>query len=215
MISYAFIKRVFDFSFAIVLVFPILAIISICAFLIKAEDHGSIFYLSGRLGKNGRIFKMFKLRTMKLNAPDFRNKDGSTFNSIDDPRLTRIGKFLRKSSLDELPQIFNILLGDMSFIGPRPDLPEHIKCYNSIEMKKLNVCPGISGYNQAFFRNSIEWKERLKNDVFYVENISLLLDLKIFYRTIKGIIKKDGIYANSTINNKEIIVSSGLNEKNN
>lgn len=112
-------------------------VILICGILIKIEDRGPIFYFGKRLGKNGRIFKMYKLRSMKVNAPDLRNSDGSTYNSDDDPRLTKMGKILRKTSLDELPQIINVLKGDMSFVGPRPDLPEHINFYEGDELKKL------------------------------------------------------------------------------
>lgn len=179
-----YIKRIFDILFAIILLPPVLFVIILFGFLIKLEDRGPVFYCGKRLGKNGKVFKMFKLRTMKVNAPDIRNPDGSTYNSIDDPRLTRIGKFLRKTSLDELPQIFNILKGDMSFIGPRPDLPDHIYYYEGDEIKKLDVLPGITGYNQAYHRNSVEWKKRLENDVYYINNISFILDLKILIRTI-------------------------------
>jgi undecaprenyl phosphate N,N'-diacetylbacillosamine 1-phosphate transferase len=114
---------------------------------------------------------------------------------------------LRKTSLDELPQIFNVLKGDMSFIGPRPDLPEHINYYEGEEKRKLEVLPGISGYNQAYFRNSVEWKQRLKNDVYYVDNISFILDAKIIFKTIVGILMKKGIYSNIELGNKESVKS--------
>jgi lipopolysaccharide/colanic/teichoic acid biosynthesis glycosyltransferase len=169
-------------------------VILLCGILIKLEDHGPVFYIGKRLGKNKKIFKMYKLRSMKVNAPDIRNEDGSTFNSDKDPRLTRVGKFIRKTSLDELPQIINIMIGDMSFIGPRPDLPEHINYYSLDDMRKLEVLPGISGYNQAYYRNSAEWKDRLKNDTYYVDNISFLLDINIFIMTIKSVLMKKGIY---------------------
>lgn len=183
--------------FAVVLLPFAILVIVICGILIKLEDGGPIFYCGKRLGKNGRIFTMFKLRTMQVNAPDLRNPDGSTYNSDDDPRLTKVGRILRKTSLDEIPQIFNILIGNMSFIGPRPDLPEHISCYEDYEKRKLEVLPGISGYNQAYYRNSIEWKERLKNDVYYVDHISFFVDIKIVLKTIKNILLRKGIYANS------------------
>jgi len=131
---------------------------------------------------------------MKVNAPDLRNSDGSTYNAQRDSRLTRIGGILRKISFDELPQIINILIGDMSFIGPRPDLPEHINLYVGNDLRKLEVLPGISGYNQANLRNSVEWKERLRNDVYYVNNISILLDLEILFKTFKVILRQEGIY---------------------
>jgi undecaprenyl phosphate N,N'-diacetylbacillosamine 1-phosphate transferase len=191
-----YIKRLLDVLFSLLLIPIVIIVILVCGFFIKLEDRGPVFYCGERLGKGGRIFKMYKLRSMKVNAPDLRNADGSTYNSDEDPRLTRVGRILRKTSLDELPQIFNVLKGDMSFIGPRPDLPEHIEIYNEFEKKKLNVLPGITGYNQAYFRNSIEWHERLKNDVYYVNNLSFTFDTKIFLQTIISVIKRKGIYVN-------------------
>jgi undecaprenyl phosphate N,N'-diacetylbacillosamine 1-phosphate transferase len=202
-----YIKRLLDILFSLLLVPIVLIVILLFGFLIKLEDRGPVFYCGERLGKGGRIFKMYKLRSMKVNAPDLRNADGSTYNSDGDPRLTRIGRVLRKTSLDELPQIFNVLKGDMSFIGPRPDLPEHINYYEGEEKRKLEVLPGISGYNQAYFRNSVEWKQRLKNDVYYVDNISFILDAKIIFKTIVGILMKKGIYSNIELGNKESVKS--------
>ena len=183
-----------DIIFALLLVIPVLFVVGICSIFIKLDDRGPTFYCGKRLGKNGRVFKMFKLRTMKVNAPDLRNPDGSTYNSQGDSRLTRMGSILRKTSFDELPQIINILIGDMSFIGPRPDLPEHINIYVGDDVRKLEVLPGISGYNQANLRNSVEWKERLNNDVYYVNNISFLFDIEILFKTIKVILRQEGIY---------------------
>jgi len=162
--------------------------------ILYLDDKGPLFYNASRLGKKGRIYKMYKFRSMKTNAPDLRNEDGSTFNAEDDPRLTRVGKFIRKTSLDETPQILNILKGDMSIIGPRPDLPEHIKMYVGDEIRKLDVLPGITGYNQAYYRNSAAWKDRLKNDVYYVDNLSFALDVKIFFKTIETIVLKRGVF---------------------
>ena len=127
-----FVKRLFDIFFSIAIL-PLLIIITIIvAPLIWFEDRGSIFYNAKRLGKNGKIFKMYKFRSMKVNAPDIRNNDGSTYNSNDDVRLTKIGKFIRKTSIDEFPQIINVLKGDMSFIGPRPHIVTNYKGYNSL-----------------------------------------------------------------------------------
>lgn len=189
-----YVKRFLDILISL-LILPIILIVCIpISILIFSEDKGPIFYNGKRLGKNGKIFKMYKFRTMKVNAEDIRNNDGSTFNGEDDPRLTKIGKIIRKASLDELPQIFNVIKGDMSLIGPRPDLPEHIKLYTKKEKKKLNVLPGITGYNQAYYRNSITWKKRLKNDIYYVENLNFSLDVKIFFNTIITVLRKDGVY---------------------
>jgi len=189
-----YIKRVCDLVFAIAL-FPFVgAVIAIAGFLVWLEDRGPIFYNSKRIGRGGVVFVMYKLRTMKVNAPDIRNEDGSTFNSATDPRLTKIGKMLRRTSIDELPQIVNIVKGEMSFVGPRPDLPEHLSCYDETELPKLRVRPGVTGYNQAFFRNSVRWKIRLQHDVYYVDNLSMGLDVKIILRTLVGLIGSKGLY---------------------
>jgi lipopolysaccharide/colanic/teichoic acid biosynthesis glycosyltransferase len=194
-----FIKRLLDLLFSIILIIPLFVVIAICAILIKLEDGGPVFYCGKRLGKNGVIFKMYKLRTMRVNAPDLRKEDGSTYNSDGDLRLTHMGNMLRKTSLDELPQILNVIKGEMSFIGPRPDLPEHINYYEGEEIRKLEVLPGISGYNQAYYRNSIIWKERLRNDVYYVNNLSFILDVKIFFKTILTILCRKGIYIHKKV----------------
>lgn len=188
------IKRILDIiiSIAILPIFLILYII--IGVLIKKEDRGPILYISDRLGRNGRTYKMYKFRTMKVNSKDLRNEDGSTFNGENDERVTRIGRILRKTSLDEVPQIINVFIGNMSIVGPRPDLPEHYELYDENEKHKLDVLPGITGYNQAYFRNSINWKERLKNDVYYVEHISFILDIKIIFKTIITVLKRENVY---------------------
>lgn len=187
-------KRTFDVVFSLLLL-PIFALLYVSiGLMIKLEDQGPIFYNAKRLGKNGLIFKMYKFRSMKINAPDIRNEDGSTFNAEDDPRLTKIGIFIRKTSLDELPQILNVLTGDMSFIGPRPDLPEHYEMYKGNEARKLEVLPGITGYNQAYYRNSVEWKERIKHDIYYVDRITMWFDIKILFKTVLVVIGNDGVY---------------------
>ena len=187
-------KRMFDLILSIIALPILLIILAIIGPIIYFQDKGPIFYNAPRLGKDGKIFKMYKLRSMKVNAPDIRNEDGSTFNSEDDPRLTKIGKLIRKTSLDEIPQFLNIIKGDMSIIGPRPDLPEHMRLYEGNEARKLEVRPGLTGYNQAYFRNTISWKERIKNDIYYVDNLSFWLDLKIFFRTILAVLKREKIY---------------------
>lgn len=189
-------KRVFDLTLSIFALPFLLIILLLISPIIYFQDKGPIFYNSHRLGKDGKIFKMYKFRSMKVNSPDLRNEDGSTFNAEDDPRLTKIGKFLRTTSIDETPQILNIIKGDMSIIGPRPGLPGAIKKYNSEQIIKLKVRPGVTGYNQAYYRNSVDMVSKLKNDVFYVENISLLMDLKILIKTIKSIVQRKNIYTN-------------------
>lgn len=195
-------KRFFDIVLSVLglIVFIIILIpVSIAIFL---EDRGPIFYNASRLGKDGKVFKMYKFRSMKVNAPDLRKADGSTYNGEDDPRLTKIGKFIRKTSLDEAPQVINVFIGNMSVIGPRPDLPEHIKEYVGDEVRKLEVLPGITGYSQAYYRNSIEWKERIKHDIYYVDNLSLVMDIKVFFKTIMTVLKKEGVYVNAESSNE-------------
>ncbi|WP_214793197.1 MULTISPECIES: sugar transferase [unclassified Exiguobacterium] len=187
-------KRLIDLIISLFALPLWLLILMVFGPIIYFQDKGSIFYNAPRLGKNGKIFKMYKFRSMKLNAPDIRNSDGSTFNAEDDPRLTSIGKFIRKTSIDETPQILNILKGDMSIVGPRPDLPEHYDLYEENEKEKLKVRPGITGFNQAYFRNTIPWKKRIQNDIYYVSNMSMLLDIKIILKTILSISKSENIF---------------------
>ncbi|MGI6249572.1 MAG: sugar transferase [Acutalibacteraceae bacterium] len=189
-----FIKRIIDIALSLLTLPLIILLIIIIGGLIFFEDRGNIFYNAPRLGKNGKIFKMYKFRSMTENAQDLRNEDGSTFNAEDDPRLTKIGKIIRKTSIDELPQLLNVLKGDMSLIGPRPDLPEHMQLYEGNEARKLEIKPGITGYSQAYFRNSIPWKERIQNDIYYIDNLTFIMDVKIILQTIKSIVKKDNVY---------------------
>ena len=187
-------KRLLDLIVSILALPLWLIILVIIGPIIYFQDKGSIFYNAPRLGKDGKIFKMYKFRSMKVNAPDVRNKDGSTFNAIDDPRLTKIGIFIRKTSLDETPQLLNIIKGDMSIIGPRPDLPDHVKLYEGNEHRKLEVKPGVTGFNQAYFRNIVPWKERIQNDIYYIDHLSFLMDIKIFIRTIFVVLRSDAIF---------------------
>lgn len=187
-------KRIFDLILALVALpfwFIILLIIGPITYI---QDKGPIFYNAPRLGKDGNIFKMYKFRSMKVNAPDLRNEDGSTFNSEDDPRLTKLGKFIRKTSLDETPQLLNVIKGDMSIIGPRPDLPEHKELYEGNEERKLEVRPGVSGLNQAYYRNTVPWKERIQNDIYYIDHLTMLLDIKIFLKTVVSVLKRESVF---------------------
>jgi lipopolysaccharide/colanic/teichoic acid biosynthesis glycosyltransferase len=187
-------KRIVDILLSIIALPFWCVLFIIIAPIICIEDRGAVFYNAPRLGKDGQVFKMYKFRSMKMNVPDLRNEDGSTFNAENDPRLTKIGKFIRKTSIDETPQLLNVLKGDMSIIGPRPDLPEHIYEYENNEVRKLEVRPGVSGYNQAYFRNTIPWKERIKNDIYYVDHLALLFDMKIFFRTIDSVLNRKAVY---------------------
>ena len=189
-----FIKRVLDIIIGIVALPFVLIIIAVLAPIIKLEDAGPVFYNAGRVGRGGCDFKMYKLRSMRVNAPDLVMEDGSTYNGADDPRMTKIGAFMRKTSLDEIPQFLNVLKGDMSLIGPRPDLRRECDLYTDEEALKLNVKPGITGYAAVYGRNSLPWRQRLKLDVYYVKHISFLLDVKIFFRTFATVFKQEGIY---------------------
>ena len=191
-----YIKRLIDLIISFIMLPLIILIVVPIGIMIKREDRGDIFYNDERYGQNMKKFKMFKFRTMKMNAPDIRNIDGSTYNSNLDPRLTKVGKFLRKTSIDELPQIVNILLGNMSFVGPRPSPMGNEKKYDDFIKKKFKVRPGLTGYNQAILRNSASMEERYKNDVYYVEHVSLWLDIKIIFLTIKTVFSKRNVYKN-------------------
>ena len=188
-----FFKRILDLVVAIIALPFVLVIIIIVGPVIWLDDHGPIFYAGKRIGKGGELFGMLKFRSMKVNAPDIRLEDGSTYNGEDDPRVTKVGKFLRKTSLDEIPQFLNVLSGQMSLIGIRPDTPDWLEKYNEHERVILTVKPGITGYNQAYFRNSADGETKLKNDVYYAEHISFWFDVKIFFKTIKTVLFRENI----------------------
>lgn len=194
---YKYMKRIIDIVLSILLIVLLVPIWILIPIIILIDDKGSIYYKSNRLGKNGKIFRMYKFRTMKENSIDIRNADGSTYNSENDERLTKVGRLLRTLSIDELPQIFNVLKGDMSLIGPRPDLPDALDLYTDNEKRKLEVCPGITGYSQAYYRNEISASYKFKNDVYYVEHYSFLLDLKILFKTISTVITRKNIFVES------------------
>lgn len=191
-----FLKRAFDIIGSLILLpFVILEIIIIAPF-IWLTDRGPIFYNATRAGKDYKPFKMFKLRSMYINSPDLKNPDGSTFNSDNDPRVTPIGRILRKTSLDEFPQFLNILLGDMSFVGPRPKLFKKGRLDNEKNddvIKSFIVKPGITGYAQAYYRNSITQDEKFKWDAFYADNVSFWMDLKILWQTVISVLGRKNI----------------------
>lgn len=178
-------KRIFDL-FLLIVSLPIVLVLSVLvSVIIIIFDKGPILYTSQRLGKNKEVFKMYKFRTMKVNAADIRNEDGSTFNSDKDNRVTHIGKMLRKTSLDEIPQILNIFIGNMSFVGPRPDLYNQSSFYENcgVVVDKFNVLPGITGLAQVSGRNNISWRKKLVLDNEYVEKIGFWLDVKVLILT--------------------------------
>lgn len=187
-------KRLLDIVIGVIALVPVCLVILIFGIAIKLEDGGPVFYNAPRVGKDGRDFIMYKLRSMRVNAPDLVMEDGSTYNGADDPRMTKVGALLRKTSLDELPQFLNVLKGDMSVIGPRPDLRRETELYTGEEGLKLTVKPGITGYAAVMGRNSLPWHDRLALDVYYVKHISFALDAKVFFRTFATVFKQEGIY---------------------
>ena len=191
-----FLKRLFDIIGALIILPFVLIVIIILAPIIYFTDKGPIFYNATRSGIYCRQYKMFKLRSMYVNAPDLRNADGSTFNSDSDPRVTPIGRFMRKTSLDEFPQFFNVLLGDMSFVGPRPTLGHSTLKYEDLEgdnKTRYTVKPGVTGYAQAYYRNSISQEEKFRYDAEYARNISLWLDIKILFTTVYAVLAHKNI----------------------
>lgn len=195
-----FFKRLIDICVALVCL-PFFVIIFIfVALAIYLTDKGPVFYNAERCGKDAKFFKMYKFRSMHVSAPDIRTADGSTFNSASDPRVTKIGRILRTTSLDETPQILNVLRGDMSIVGPRAFLnSRRLKLAEMDEkrQKRLAVRPGITGYSQAYYRNSISLEEKIDYDCYYVDHVSLLMDVKVLIKTVTSVLKHENIYVTS------------------
>lgn len=191
-----FFKRFFDLLFALILLPIVLLTVVFTAPFIFLYDKGSIFYRAKRRGRNGTVFYMLKLRSMRVNAEEIRNSDGSVYTGRNDPRITPVGRILRRLSIDELPQILNVLKGDMSFIGPRPHLAT--TDYESLDerrKKRLTVRPGITGYSQSYYRNSADMDTKIDGDCYYAENLSLLLDIKIIFKTVQTVLTGKGVYS--------------------
>lgn len=190
---YSILKRILDITVSLVLLvasLPILIIIAICIYF---NDPGPVLFRQSRMGRGMRQFKLLKFRSMIMNAPDLRNVDGSTFNSLNDPRVTSLGHFLRNNSLDELPQLINVLLGDMSLVGPRPDPPDASSLYREKDFQRLSVPQGITGWAQINGRNSISWEKRRDYDLDYLEIKSIYLDIKILFITLFQVLKRKGV----------------------
>ncbi|MGE0090534.1 MAG: sugar transferase [Bacteroidales bacterium] len=196
--SYLIFKRIFDIIFAIILLTATLPFLIIIAILIKLESKGPIFFKQKRLGKDGVVFEIFKFRTMVDNAEKIG--DGLSIKTENDSRITKTGKYLRKFSFDELPQIINILKGEMSFIGPRPPVEyfpyDGYNSYPVSSKKRFEVKPGITGLSQVIERNDTTWEKRITTDLKYVNDISLRNDMKIFFMTIARIIQPKKLYKN-------------------
>ena len=177
-------KRLLDIlasAAALILLAPVTLL---CALAVKGSSSGPVLFSQWRLGQYGKPFRLWKLRSMYHRSADYRNADGSAYTGADDPRITPLGRFLRAASLDELPQLWNVLRGDMSLVGPRPDQLDQDRFYSGEERRKLLVKPGLTGLAQISGRNAISWAQRKALDVEYVERRSLRLDLIILFRTI-------------------------------
>lgn len=189
----SYLKRLFDLIVALIgllFLIPIFILVTIGLFF---TNHGKPFFFQTRPGKNEQLFKIIKFKTMN----DRKDENGNLLS--DEYRLTKIGNFVRKTSLDELPQLFNVLKGDMSIIGPRPFLPEYLPLYNETQRRRHEVKPGITGWAQVNGRNAISWQQKFDYDVWYVDHFTFLLDLKIVYLTIKKVFKREGITAENSV----------------
>lgn len=199
-INYISIKRAIDVIISLIGLILLLPIFLLLAIIIKIDSKGPVFFSHTRYGKNGKKFKMYKFRTMYENAqdmikdftPEQMKEWKENFKLKDDPRITKVGKFLRKTSLDELPQIVNIIKGDLSIIGPRPVIEEELEKYGDNKDKFLSVTPGLTGYWQANGRSSTTYEQRMEMELYYIDHISPKLDVKIFFKTIESVIKKEG-----------------------
>lgn len=185
---YKYFKRIMDFVASLTALIILSPLIALSAVLVKISDVGSVIFKQRRPGKDGKIFTVYKFRTMSEKTED---ENGRELSDVE--RMTKIGSFLRKTSLDELPQLFNVLKGDMSFIGPRPLLCEYLELYTPYQMRRHEVLPGISGLAQVNGRNAITWEEKFDYDVYYVDHMSFWLDLKIIFKTIKNTLKRADI----------------------
>ena len=205
---YKYIKRILDIIsslLAIIILSPLLGVLTVIG---AFEMKGNPFFTQERPGKNEKIFKLVKFRTM-TNAKD---KDGNLLSDAD--RLTRYGKFLRNTSLDELPELFNILKGDMSVIGPRPLLVKYLPRYNEYQHRRHEVRPGLSGWAQVNGRNSISWEEKFDLDVEYVDNYSFAMDVKILFMTVLNVLKKEGISSETSATMEVFMGTPGREEAN-
>lgn len=180
-------KRVFDFIIAFIGLVVSIPVFIFAGISLLILNKGKVFFLQARPGKNGRIFKVVKFKTMT----DEKDQKGDFLP--DSQRLTKVGKFIRSTSLDEIPQLFNVLIGDMSIVGPRPLLVQYLPLYSPEQARRHKVKPGITGWAQVNGRNTISWQKKFEYDVWYVDHISLSLDVKIIYLTVINVLKKQGI----------------------
>ena len=184
-------KRIFDIAISLVGLVVLLPLFFIVAVLVKLDNAGPVFFRQERAGLKGHIFKIFKFRTMVVGA---EKKGAGVFVLKNDPRITKVGKILRHTSLDELPQLINILKGEMSVVGPRPALPYQLDNYSERQKQRLKFKPGITGWSQVKGRSSLTWPERIEQDLWYINNWSLWLDIKIMLMTPMVILKRENLY---------------------
>lgn len=205
------IKHSIDFLISLILLILCSPLFLIVALVIKLESRGPVFFKQERIGKNGKTFVIYKFRSMVNNA----DKIGKGVNlSKDDDRITAFGHFIRNWSIDELPQLINILIGDMSIIGPRPTIIHQVERYSERQRKRLNMRPGVTGWAQVNGRNSLPWVKRIEYDIWYVENYSLLLDLKIFIKTFRVALLREGLYGQDGVNDDfDVTTTEPDNEK--
>lgn len=192
--KYAYVKNVLDFLFAAVLLVPLAPVLLLLSLLIRLDSKGPVLFRQERLGKNGKVFEIYKFRTM---VEDAIHQGTGLRTNDDDPRITRMGGLLRRTSLDELPQLLNILKGEMSFVGPRPPVPYHPRPYGeytAADRIRFTVRPGISGLAQVLLRNSATWDQRFVVDAEYVQKMSLLLDIRIVLKTLGVVARNENIY---------------------
>jgi lipopolysaccharide/colanic/teichoic acid biosynthesis glycosyltransferase len=194
---YPFIKRLLDVIIAVVGLIFLLPLMVLVAILVKWDSPGPALFRSPRMGRGGRPFKMYKFRSMRRNSAAVRNADGSCFAGQDDPRITRVGRLLREFSIDELPQLWNVLTGEMSLIGPRPDEVAEAAYYDDLFRRKLLVRPGLTNLPAVRGRNSLSWRQRAELDNYYVDHLSLRLDLEILLKTPLVVLSRKGVYSPS------------------
>ena len=185
-------KQIIDFLGAVVGLIILSPLFLIVAILIRLDSKGPVFFLQERAGKGGKIFKTFKFRTMTLGADKITK---ATIFDQNCPYITKIGRLLRRLGIDELPQLINVLKGEMSLVGPRPTLPYQVKKYNDFQRKRLLMKPGITSWALIHGRNKLTWPERIEYDVWYIEHWNFWLDIKILFRTVWVVAKGEGLYA--------------------
>ncbi|MCK0112771.1 sugar transferase [Ornithinimicrobium sp. F0845] len=187
-------KRALDLALTLAALPGAAVVVGAAALAVRLEDGGPALHVSPRLGRDRIAFPMLKLRTMRVGAPDLRNPDGTTYSSGDDPRTTRVGRLLRRTSIDELPQLLNVLAGQMSLVGPRPSPPGSQANFTAADLRRYDVRPGITGLSQVLLRNEGALTERLRLDARYVDDLCLRLDLWLLGRTVARVLGGRGVY---------------------